>query len=288
MAHPLITDAAAFDLDAYFERIGYRGRRAATLDVLRELHLRHAQSIPFENLNPLLRWPVRLDTGSLVRKLVHDRRGGYCFEQNLLFAHALDALGFRVRGHAARVVYNSPPGTITPRGHMLLAVEAEGATFIADVGFGGLTLTGPLALVADLQQATPHEPFRLAAAGEGYQMEARVRDTWTPLYRFTLDPAYLADYEMASWYLCNFPGSHFTTGLIAARPAPDRRYTLRGSVLTTHLLSGGTERRVLTTAAALRAALENTLGLQVPQLPEVDATLERISAADVPAGVRAE
>src|SRR5690606_34277901 len=152
---------AVFDLEAYLARIGYDGARTATLDVLRELHLRHTQAIPFENLDPLLRRPVALDAESLMRKLVHGRRGGYCFEQNLLFAHALQALGFRARGLAARVVYNVPPGTVMPRTHMLLAVDVGGEPIVADVGFGGLTLTAPLALRPAIEQATPHEPFRL-------------------------------------------------------------------------------------------------------------------------------
>ena len=141
MAHPLIPDPSAFDLDGYFARVGYAGPRAASFDVLRELHLRHPQAIPFENLNPLLRWPVRLDTASLVRKLLDDRRGGYCFEQNLLFAHALYALGFRFRGLAARVVYNAPSSAVTPRSHMLLVVDLGEEPILVDVGFGGLTLT---------------------------------------------------------------------------------------------------------------------------------------------------
>ena len=286
MAHHLVADATAFDLDAYFARIGYSGPREPTLDVLHELHLRHATSIPFENLSPLLGWPVRLDTASLMRKLLHERRGGYCFEQNLLLAHALDALGFRFTGLAARVVYNMPLGTVTARGHMLLAVEGGGGTMLADVGFGGLTLTGPLVLTPDVEQVTPHEPFRLTMTGAGqYQLEALVRDVWTPLYRFTPDEAYLADYEMASWYLCHAPGSHFTTGLIAARPSLDSRYTLRNTALTTHHSSGRTDREVLTGASALRAALEGPIGVRVPASPDVEAMLERISAAGAAAPI---
>jgi hypothetical protein len=62
----------AIDLDAYFRRIGYVGAREPTRDTLAALHLGHARSIAFENLNPLLGWPVRLDATSLERKLIHD------------------------------------------------------------------------------------------------------------------------------------------------------------------------------------------------------------------------
>jgi len=77
------------DCDAYFRRIGYAGPRTATLETLRALHALHPQAIAFENLNPLLGWPVPLDAPSLQRKLVHEGRGGCCFEQNLLLSHVL-------------------------------------------------------------------------------------------------------------------------------------------------------------------------------------------------------
>src|SRR6266702_3000386 len=113
---------AVIDLDGYFQRIGYTGERRATLDTLRAIHVRHPEAIGFENLNPLMKWPVRLDAPSLQQKLVRDGRGGYCYEQNVLFSHALKALGFHVTGLAARVLWNAHEATITTRTHMLLRI----------------------------------------------------------------------------------------------------------------------------------------------------------------------
>jgi N-hydroxyarylamine O-acetyltransferase len=92
-----------FDLAAYLRRIGLDARPPATAAGLAELHLAHATHIPFENLDVLLGRPIRLDPASLQRKLVGARRGGYCFEQNLLFAAALEVVGFRLTKLAARV-----------------------------------------------------------------------------------------------------------------------------------------------------------------------------------------
>jgi len=114
------------DLDAYFERIGYRGERTATLPTLQEIHRLHPAAIPFENLNPLLGLPVRLDLASIEAKLVRSRRGGYCFEHNLLLAEVLERLGFGVTRLAARVLWNQPEDARTARGHMLLAVAVDG------------------------------------------------------------------------------------------------------------------------------------------------------------------
>lgn len=188
----------AIGLDAYFHRIGYDGGREPTLETLRGIHAGHARNIPFENLDPLLRRPVRLDAASLEEKLVRGGRGGYCFEHNLLLSHALRACGFRVTGLAARVLWSYPRDAVTPRSHMLLRVEIDGEPYVADVGFGGLTLTAPLRLQADIEQETPHEPFRLASAGDGFVMEARVRNRWMPLYRFDLAEQFQPDYEVSS------------------------------------------------------------------------------------------
>jgi N-hydroxyarylamine O-acetyltransferase len=273
---------AAIDLDAYFRRIGYEGGRTPTLETLRALHVRHTESIPFENLNPLLRWPVRLDAHSLEQKLVRDGRGGYCFEQNLLFQHALKALGFSVVGLAARVLWNAPEGAITARTHMLLRVDLDGTPYLADVGFGGQTLTAPLRLVPDIEQATPHEPFRLLRVGEGageqFVMQSRIRGTWKPLYRFDLQEQHLPDYEVSNWYLANHPDSHFVNGLLAGRPTPDRRYALWNNELAVHHRDGSTDRRVLTSAAEIRETLEGEFRLTLPDAPELDAALARLIA----------
>jgi N-hydroxyarylamine O-acetyltransferase len=268
----------AIDLDAYFQRIGYTGARTPTLDTLRILHLRHTEAIPFENLNPLLKWPVRLDAPALEQKLVRDGRGGYCFEQNLLFGHVLKALGFAVIGLAARVLWNAPEGAITARSHMLLRIDLPEQSYLADVGFGGQTLTGPLRLEPDIEQATPHEPFRLLRAGEAFVLQTNIRGSWKPLYRFDLQEQHLPDYEVTNWYLSNHPDSHFVKALMAARTTPDRRYALHNNELAVHYLNGSTERRVLTSAAELRETLQGAFRLTLPDAPELDAVLARLTA----------
>lgn len=270
----------ALDLDAYFDRIGYTGPRAPTLDVLHAIVRHHTEAIAFENLNPLLGWPVRLDVASLQQKLVEGGRGGYCFEHNLLLKHVLEALGFDVTGLAARVLWNRPEDAITARGHMLLRVDLDEGPHVVDVGFGGMTLTGVLRLEPEVVQATPHEPFRLVRAGGDFVMQAKVRGAWEPLYRFDLQAQYLPDYEVTNWYLSHHPDSHFINGLIAARTTPDRRFALRNNELAVHHLDGRTERRVLTRVAALREALEGPFGLTLPDDPALEAALERLVASE--------
>jgi N-hydroxyarylamine O-acetyltransferase len=271
---------AGIDLDAYFGRIGYAGQRSVSLDTLAAIHLHHPLSIPFENLNPLLRWPVHLDAPSLQQKLVRDRRGGYCYEHNLLLSHVLRQLGFRVRWLAGRVLWNVPEGTVRPRSHMLLLIDLDDRQYVADVGFGGGTPTAPLRLQADIEQRTPHEPFRVIASREEFVMQAKIGDSWRSLYAFDLQEQVLADYEVVNWYLCNNPSSHFVTGVFAARPDHGCRYALRGNELAVHHVNGITERRLLTSTGELRAALEETFRVALPEGPELHAALERATVAN--------
>ena len=213
---------------------------------------------------------MRLDAASLQQKLVLGGRGGYCFEQNLLLSHALKELGFQVTDLEARVLWNVPTDTVTPRSHMLLLINLDGAPYVADVGFGGLTLTSPLRLEPDVEQPTPHETFRLLRAGDDFLMQANIEGTWKPLYRFDLQPQLQADYEVRNWYLTNHPNSQFVTGLMAARPDRGRRYALHNREFTVHHLGGGTERSTLLSAAEVRTTLEDTFRINLSDVPEFD------------------
>jgi N-hydroxyarylamine O-acetyltransferase len=265
-----MTKVPVLDLDAYFTRVGYTGPCAPTLETLRALHAKHAASIPFENLNPLLGWPVKLDLASVQQKLVLGGRGGYCFEQNLLFSRVLRALGFSVTDLAARVLWRAhTDDEIRPRTHMLLLVEVQGELHIADVGFGGQSLTGPLRLLTDVEQATPHGPFRLLRVEgieqEEYKLQALVGKFWKSLYRFNLQPQLEPDFEMPNHYLCTSAESHFRTTLLAARALPDRRYGLANNFLSTHHLKAPSERRALRSIAEVRQVLEEVFGLRLPE-----------------------
>lgn len=267
------------DLDAYLARIGYAGPRRATLETLRAVHLGHVQAIGFENLNSLLGWPVRLDLPALEQKLVREGRGGYCYEQNLLFRAALAQLGFQVTGLVASVLWMLPEGMSTPRTHMILRVTIDGVDYLADAGFGGPTLTGPIRLEEEVEQATPHEPYRLVRGGDEFVLQSLVRKQWLPLYRFDLQEQQHSDYEVGNWYVSTHPQSLFVNHLLAARPAPGKRYALRNNELAIHHLGGQTEKRTIASGPELRDALQTLFNIDVPRGPEVDRLLSRVAEA---------
>ncbi|MGB3137991.1 MAG: arylamine N-acetyltransferase [Nodosilinea sp.] len=260
----LATSLTEADLEAYFQRIGYAGSRTPTLATLQGIHQRHPQAIAFENLSSFLGQPVELDLPSLVQKLVYGGRGGYCFEQNGLLLSVLTTLGFRVTGLGGRVRWQTPPDILTSRSHMALLVDLEGESYIADVGFGGMTLTAPLRLVSDLEQETSHERFRLVQSDQGFTIQSYVQD-WEPLYQFDLQPQYLCDYRVSNWYVSTHPESIFVSGLIVTRVDSDRRYILRNTQLITHAMTGQTEKQPLTSVEQLEAVLTDVFRLKLPE-----------------------
>jgi N-hydroxyarylamine O-acetyltransferase len=268
------------NLSAYLRRVGFAGKPGPSLATLRELHRLHTRAIPFENLSPFLGERVRLDLASLEDKMVARGRGGWCFEHNLLFTHVLRAIGFEVKTLAARVRWNVPAGVTPARSHMLMLVSADDGLHVADVGFGGLTLTAPLRFEPDVEQETPHEPHRLASEGERLVLQAKLAEEWHDLYAFDLYEQIQPDYEVSNWYLSTWPESQFVKGIVAARADHDARHVLRNTRYQVHHRGRESERRHLATVEAVKAVLSGPLGIPLPAHPELDARLQRMIDAN--------
>jgi N-hydroxyarylamine O-acetyltransferase len=251
----------SFDLTAYLRRIEFAGPVRPDRATLDALHLAHATHIPFENLDILLGRPIRLDLDSLQEKLVRGARGGYCFEHNLLLSAALEAAGFRVTQLAGRVRYRTH--RTLPRTHMALLVEADGARWIADVGFGVWGLLAPLPLVSGRETPQSRWTFRAVETAGLWTVQSEQDGAWIDLYAFSLEPQHLIDFEMASYYVATHPESRFTQTLIAQAIAAHARYMLHNRELTVDRGSG-TETRVLADDDELLDVLAGTFGLRFP------------------------
>ena len=250
------------DLDRYLARIGYKGPLDANLATLDGLHHAHVARVPFENLDVQMGLPIFLDLEHLQLKIVERERGGYCFEQNALFAAVLRRLGFAVTTLAARVRSNATGPT--PRTHMLLQVDVAEGSFIADVGFGGDGPMAPLRLAFDDEQAQLIDTFRLVREGAQLRLEVKREGAFLPLYLFTLEEHFPVDYELANYFTSTHPSSRFVQTLVAARPGDGCRYSLRNRDFGTR--RGDTvERRTLTSDDELFAVLEQHFGLRLPR-----------------------
>lgn len=251
----------ALDLEAYLRRIGYSGSLQPVPTVLEAIHLAHATHIPFENLDILLGRPIALDLASLQAKLVAGGRGGYCFEQNLLFSAMLQRLGFTVTHLAARVIY--PSGRKLPRTHILLRVDVAGATWLADVGFGLEGLLLPVPFVGGREARQFGWTYRVVEANGEWTMQSLRDRAWTDLYAFSLEPQLAVDFEPANHYTATHPDSRFVRTLTVQLPTPEVRYRLRNRELV--LDRGGTvTRRELADDDELLSVLAEVFGLRFP------------------------
>jgi N-hydroxyarylamine O-acetyltransferase len=213
---PPIAGSSIFDFDAYAGRIGVTGHRN-----LQDIHRAHAVSIPFENLDPHRGVPVSLDPDALQRKLVAQRRGGYCFEQNLLLKSALEALGAEVEMMLARVRVGAPPGSVRPRTHLVLRVRDDGGDWHADVGFGAGTLLEPIPFgPGDVHEQSGWR-FRIVRQGEELVLQTAASTGWIDLYGFIPTPVPQIDVETSNWFTSTHPRSPFVTGLIVTAHRPD-------------------------------------------------------------------
>lgn len=256
------------DLDAYFARIGYKGSRAPTFETLQALHFAHAISVPFENLDVLAGKVPSLDLAAIQQKHVGAQRGGYCFELNMLFTSALKALGFHVTDLIGRVLWKASPGTVPARSHRIARIELPEGVFLADIGFGGLTMTGPLRLETGIEQQTPHEAYRLLPHGEGgadFELQAKLGADWAPIYSFSLEPQSPIDYEVSNWWTATHPGSIFVQHLIVARPTVDRRHALLNTGLTIRHKDGRVETQTLESVDEIAEALRVYFGIALSE-----------------------
>jgi N-hydroxyarylamine O-acetyltransferase len=264
-------------LEPYLQRIGFAGKPKADLATLEALHRLHPEAIPFENLSTLLGEPVSLDHDAIEEKLIQQRRGGYCFEHNALFQRALEAIGFEPTALAARVVWNRNKAYVNPRTHMALMVTIDRERYLCDVGFGGATLTAPLALQPDREQKTPHEPFIISQIGDLFTVTVKFVDGARDAYEFDLQPQLAIDYEAMNHYVQTWPASPFRRVLMAARPHPGGRVALAGNELSRYESGRLVERDRLTEPAALRSVLENELGIALPADSGLEPLLARIA-----------
>jgi N-hydroxyarylamine O-acetyltransferase len=249
------------DLDAYFARIGYTGPRAATVETLRAIQRRHVCTIPFENLDVLLGRGIALDLASIERKLVRERRGGYCFEQNNLLAAALRALGFPVTRLMGRVRWQVPAEVATPFTHLLLQVDVDGGSYLADAGFGSMSLFAPLALEFEREQTGSLEPRRLVQRGADVVQQARAGDTWGDVYQFRREAAPFIDCELGNWYTSTHPQSRFRQNLTLSLAGEGRRTTVLNREFTIRRADGTVLRRELATPEELLDVLAEHFGL---------------------------
>jgi N-hydroxyarylamine O-acetyltransferase len=247
---------------AYLRRIAVTPPVGADAGSLGALHRAHQMAVPFENLSIHLSEPISLADDDLISKVVHRRRGGFCYELNGLFALLLEALGAHVTRLAARV--HGDGGFSPPLDHLALAVRLPDGSgpWLADVGFGSHSVY-PLLLDSRGEQDDPGGRFLLTGAADG---DVDVHKDGQPQYRLEMRSRSLADFGPTCWWQQTSPRSHFTQGAICSRLTDGGRISVSGRTL---IRTSGTSRseEELADDAALLAAYRDHFGIVLNRVP---------------------
>ena len=257
-----------FDPDKYLQKIRHQQDVKLTEDGLRSLHRCQLFTIPFENFDVLLDRPILLDPGSLFDKLVNRPRGGYCFELNGLFLHALNYFGFEARSLLARVHISGSP--VIGRGHQLSLVIINGREWLTDVGFGGQNMREPIPLELDQVCNLGGQRLRLVKAEKyGIMLQSFDGDQWQNLYSFDMEYAGPGDIKYGNYYTSTHPDSIFTQDRMASLPTREGKVTLHNKCLK--IQKEDTKRFVeLTDDQGYLGALKQYFGI------ELDVTYDRL------------
>lgn len=245
----------------YLKVLGLDDPPPVTVDGLKHLVEAQLSAIPFDGLDPLFRAIPEITPEGIQEKILRQGRGGYCFELNGLLRDALQAFGFSVDAHLARVIWRV--GHPLPRTHILLSVTIDGVEWLADVGFGA---PGPTTILRrDL--STP-----VYDRGVGYRVRkdpdlgtcierAAPDETWSPLYAFTEEPLYEEDFEAANLLAATWDGVPFRHFLVTARLTPKGVIGLQDQTLVRRDLEGREHKETLPDAEALITCLTDEFNI---------------------------
>lgn len=259
-------------LESYFKRIQFVESVDITLETLSLLQKKHVAAISFENLNPLLKMPVSLNTHALMHKLIDAKRGGYCFEQNLLFLYVLQKIGFTARGVMGKV--NTSEKSDIGRTHLVLLVTIKDKDYLVDVGFGGLGSNQPLLLAADKVQKTSLETYQLTKDDtDNYTLKVHVKARWKALYTFDLREYSHGDFEVANWFTSTHTSTIFTNHLVCARIEEDKRFTLLNNKLSVYHANHTIEKKTLQSFVEIQAILKDVFKLKIDGLANLEEVL---------------
>ena len=219
------------NVESYLRRIHYSGSVEPDADTLRQLHLAHLLTVPFENLDIHLGRSIVLEDAALFDKIVERRRGGFCYELNGLFCWLLRELGFNVRKLSAGVA--RAEGGFDPYfDHMALLVELE-QLWLADVGFGD-SFRQPIPLSEKAETYDGFGLYSIRLNGDVLVLTRRLGlDQAEPQYRFTVQPYEYADFAEMCVHHQTSPDSPFTRARVCTLATKDGRLTLKDMRLIT-------------------------------------------------------
>mmetsp|Transcript_8368 Transcript_8368/g.12294 ORF Transcript_8368/g.12294 Transcript_8368/m.12294 type:complete len:281 (-) Transcript_8368:102-944(-) len=224
-------------IEKYLRRIGepflLQETPQADYNLLARIMEGHSRSIPFENFDVVLKKDISIQPADIESKLVDDKRGGYCWEQNNLLQIALEALGYDVTPLLARVRWGKADDSEEPNTtftHLTLKVKTNDEKYyLADVGFAGTNSMRPISLdLGSTIQKLPEGSFRISPSKHvGFhilELYISTKKEWKPLYEWRDEKAAFVDQECSNWYSYTYPTARFTNQLFCFRIIGETRH----------------------------------------------------------------
>ena len=247
--------------DEYLRALDLTGSKP-DLAFLGEITRRHAARFAFSSVGPMLGEDLPLDIESLYRRIIVNRRGGYCFEQNGLLFEMLQELGYEVSLYLGRVIYNQDihPGLT----HRITLVKIGGDRYIADVGFGPLGPQHPVSMSGEASR----ESFRVFQIEERhpgeFHMQTLKDGEFYSLYKFELTRYGPADCEVGHFYSHKHPGATFVNHLVVSKIMDGEVRSLRNHEfwITT---GSGEQKHNISDGAQLKLVLDTRFGINVSE-----------------------
>lgn len=219
------------DKSKYLKRIGISGISKPDIEFLNKLHRAHLYNIPFENLDIHNGRKIVLDEKSIYKKLIDDKRGGYCYELNGLFGLLFRELGYKVSLISAKV-NDGKGGWGEEFDHLLILVETDNSQWIADVGFGD-SFIEPLKFETDKPVKQTNWIYRITAYDDGIFLLSKSADdnVFTDEFIFTTIDRRWDEFSGMNIFHQTSPESHFTRKKVCTMPDDTGRTTLSGDKL---------------------------------------------------------
>lgn len=255
----------AMRLHDYLRRLEVEPAPAATFETLRRLHTAHRETFLFENLAIQTGGGISVMLEDIERKFIDDRRGGYCFEHNTLFAGALREIGYHVTPLLGRV-RRGPPERWA-RTHMVLRVDLEGAPYLADVGFGAIGIVEPIPLQDNGASTQRGISYRLRREDHCWVLAMQDASQSMDLYEFAEEPQTIGDVIVANHYTSTHPESMFRRTLTIQTVRGGDRVVLRNETITRWKDGMLTEETV--DRARLPEVARDLFGVELPAGPFV-------------------
>jgi len=172
-------------VEQYFKRLNVQHIVDNKSSTLMALHQAHMLNVPFENIDIHLGHEIHLSIAQLFEKVVMNKRGGFCYELNYLFAALLTTCDFKVSLLSAQVFDGGALGREFD--HMLLLVGVEDTHYIADVGFGD-SFIFPIELGTEPVEQFGYQYKLMEKNEKQVLLRKKINENWQPQYTFSLTP----------------------------------------------------------------------------------------------------